>query len=78
MDIVFPTLDEDTPEAPGVVSTWFAQDGASVRAGELLAEVQVSKISGEVTSPADGVLRCRVGEGEVTTQGTVLAQLTTQ
>lgn len=74
-EVVFPQLDEEAPDAPGVVSTWFFEDGAQVTAGALLAEVQVTKIAGEVTAPAAGVLRHKAAEGEVVGQGSVIATI---
>lgn len=74
-ELVFPELDDDDPQAPGVVATWFYDDGAAVPAGALLAEVQVSKISGEITAPDGGVLRHKVVEGAEVAQGAVIAEL---
>ena len=75
IEVPFPRLDEETPDAEGVVATWFVDDGAAVRAGLLLAEVQVTKVSGEIHAPADGTLRRKVDEGEVVTQGAVIAHI---
>ncbi|MQA10023.1 MAG: biotin/lipoyl-binding protein [Pseudonocardiaceae bacterium] len=74
-DVVFPLVDDEAPESPGVVSTWFVEDGAQVREGELLAEVQVSKIADEILAPVSGTLRHKVAEGQVITQGAVVALL---
>lgn len=40
----------------GVVSAWLVDEGATVKAGQLIAEVQVEKVSVEVTAPIDGVV----------------------
>jgi pyruvate/2-oxoglutarate dehydrogenase complex dihydrolipoamide acyltransferase (E2) component len=74
-DVLFPMLDEEAPETPGVVSTWFAEDGATVREGLLIAEVQVSKIAGEIVAPESGTLRHKAEEGEVVAQGSVVATI---
>ncbi|MGH3438211.1 MAG: biotin/lipoyl-containing protein [Sciscionella sp.] len=73
IEIVFPLLDEEAPEAQGVVSTWFVDDGSQVSAGTLLAEVQVTKIADEITAPTTGVLHQKAAEGEVVDQGAVVA-----
>lgn len=72
-EVIFPTLDEEAPDAQGVLATWFVDDGERVQEGELLAELQVSKISGEIAAPAPGTLRHKVAEGAVARQGCVIA-----
>ena len=74
-EVRFPLVDEDSPESEGVVSTWFAEDGATVREGVLIAEVQVSKIADEIHAPSSGTLRHKIAEGEVITQGSVVAHI---
>jgi pyruvate dehydrogenase E2 component (dihydrolipoamide acetyltransferase) len=51
----------------GRVTDWLVEEGAEVRSGDELLEVETEKIDGAVESPADGVLRRRVAE-----QGTVV------
>jgi pyruvate/2-oxoglutarate dehydrogenase complex dihydrolipoamide acyltransferase (E2) component len=73
-EILMPTLSEEVEE--GVLVTWFVAPGASVRAGDLVAEVQVEKVSEEVRAPADGCLvEALVGQGEVVRQGAPIAVL---
>jgi pyruvate dehydrogenase E2 component (dihydrolipoamide acetyltransferase) len=73
-EILMPTLSEDVEE--GVLVAWFVLPGGSVRAGELVAEVQVEKVSEEVRAPADGVLaEALVAPGEVVRQGAPIAVL---
>lgn len=72
-EVRFPLVDDDAPEAEGVVSTWFAEDGAQVTGGMLLAEVQVTKISEEIAAPVEGTLRHKVAEGAVVAQGDLVA-----
>ena len=74
-DVVFPPLSQDRPDAEGVVATWFVSDGATVQADQLLAEVQVDKVSAEVPAPTAGVVRLLVEEEGVVTQGTPIAQI---
>jgi len=40
---------------------WFVSDGDQVASGQLLGEVMVEKVSGEVLSPAAGRVRLLVG-----------------
>ncbi len=77
-EVRFPALSQDRPDAEGVVATWFVQDGQVVTAGQLLAEVQVDKVSEEVPAPADGVVHLRVAEGAAATQGAVIATVESQ
>ena len=44
-DVPFPPLSKEQAAAEGVVSTWFVSEGESVRADQLLAEVQVDKVA---------------------------------
>jgi pyruvate/2-oxoglutarate dehydrogenase complex dihydrolipoamide acyltransferase (E2) component len=68
-DVPFPALSKETPDAEGVLATWFVSDGATVTADQLLAEVQVDKVSAEVPAPVGGVVRLLVAEEETVTQG---------
>lgn len=74
-DVVFPSLSKERPDAEGVVATWFVTDGQAVTEGQLLAEVQVDKVSVEVPAPATGVVRLLVTEGAATRQGIALARI---
>jgi pyruvate dehydrogenase E2 component (dihydrolipoamide acetyltransferase) len=60
--------------ADGVISKWLVQVGQPVKRGEPLFEVESDKVTTEVESPADGVVRqIRVPEGQKVDVGTVLA-----
>ncbi|WP_336159280.1 lipoyl domain-containing protein [Amycolatopsis sp. VC5-11] len=74
-DVPFPVLSENDPDGEGVLATWFATDGATVREGELIAEVAVDKVDAEVPAPATGVVRFLVGEGDVVKQGAPIARI---
>lgn len=74
-DVLFPRLSEDEPAAEGVLATWFVADGDQVASGQLLAEVMVEKVSGEVTAPAAGRVRLLVGEDQPVRQGEVIAKV---
>jgi pyruvate/2-oxoglutarate dehydrogenase complex dihydrolipoamide acyltransferase (E2) component len=74
-DVPFPAVFEDEPDAEGVVGTWFVEDGETVAAGQVIAEVQVEKISQDVEAPAAGVVHLSVAESVGVTQGTVIARI---
>jgi pyruvate/2-oxoglutarate dehydrogenase complex dihydrolipoamide acyltransferase (E2) component len=72
-DVVFPPLSKETPDAEGVLATWFVSEGARVAVDQLLAEVQVDKVAAEVPAPVAGTVRIRVQEEQEVTQGDVIA-----
>ncbi len=74
-DVVFPALSQEDPTGEGVIGTWFAHDGETVTAGQLIAEVQVDKVSADVVAPATGVLRHLVPEEGVSNQGAVIGRI---
>ena len=74
-DVVFPRLSEKEPDAEGVLATWFVSDGDQVASGQLLGEVMVEKVSGEVLAPAAGRVRLLVGEDQTARQGEVIARV---
>lgn len=49
----------------GVLARWLADDGAPVRRGQPLYEIETDKVASEIEAPADGVLR-RIGEAGAT------------
>jgi pyruvate/2-oxoglutarate dehydrogenase complex dihydrolipoamide acyltransferase (E2) component len=74
-EVEFPALSKEKPAALGVLTTWFVRDGEQVTAGQLLAEVQVDKVSVEVPAPAAGVIHLLVDEEAEVPQGTPIAQI---
>lgn len=74
-DVAFPPLAKEDPDTVGVLSTWFVRDGDRVRADQVLAEVQVDKVSAEVPSPADGVVHLLVPEEAEVVQGAPIARV---
>jgi pyruvate/2-oxoglutarate dehydrogenase complex dihydrolipoamide acyltransferase (E2) component len=74
-DVPFPALSKDSPDAEGVLATWFVSDGATVSAAQLLAEVQVDKVSAEVPAPVGGVVHLLVAEDETVKQGCPIARI---
>jgi pyruvate/2-oxoglutarate dehydrogenase complex dihydrolipoamide acyltransferase (E2) component len=74
-DVLFPRLSEEEPTAEGVLATWFVSDGDQVTGGQLLGEVMVEKVSGEVIAPTSGRVRLLVSEDQTARQGEVIAQV---
>jgi pyruvate/2-oxoglutarate dehydrogenase complex dihydrolipoamide acyltransferase (E2) component len=74
-EVTFPALSKESPTALGVLSTWFVRDGERVAADQLLAEVQVDKVSVEVPAPAAGVIHLLVDEEAEVPQGTPIARI---
>jgi len=74
-DVPFPGLSKENPDSEGVVSTWFVDEGESVAADQLLAEVQVDKVAAEVLAPAAGVVHRLVEEEGVVKQGEPIARI---
>ena len=74
-EVMFPALSKQQPAALGVLATWFVRDGERVAADQLLAEVQVDKVSVEVPAPAAGVIHLLVDEQAEVQQGTPIARI---
>jgi pyruvate/2-oxoglutarate dehydrogenase complex dihydrolipoamide acyltransferase (E2) component len=74
-DVAFPALSKERPDSEGVVSTWFVVDGDFVKQDQLIAEVQVDKVSAEVPAPVAGTVRLLVPEEAVVRQGEVIARI---
>jgi pyruvate/2-oxoglutarate dehydrogenase complex dihydrolipoamide acyltransferase (E2) component len=62
-------------DLPGVVSAWLFEDGDSVRAGELIAELMVEKTTYDLTAPAAGRLRILVQPDVPFQRGDVIATI---
>ena len=75
IEVLFPVMSKEDPTTEGVVATWFVGDGEMVTEGQLLAEVQVDKVSQEVLAPVVGVIRLLVEEEEVVRQGEAIARI---
>lgn len=55
-DVAVPT-DLWNDDAEAAISAWLYQDGESVQAGAIIAEIMVEKTTFELHAPAAGVLR---------------------
>jgi pyruvate/2-oxoglutarate dehydrogenase complex dihydrolipoamide acyltransferase (E2) component len=74
-EVPFPMMSANEPDAEGVVGTWFAEHGESVAEGQVIAEVQVDKVSQDVEAPVSGVMYQLVAEGVGVVQGTPIARI---
>ena len=76
-EIEMPRLSEAVEE--GVLVTWLVEPGATVREGDLIAEVQVEKASSEVRAPVAGRMDVLLFvAGDVVRQGDPIAFLETR
>jgi pyruvate/2-oxoglutarate dehydrogenase complex dihydrolipoamide acyltransferase (E2) component len=74
-EVAFPALSADNPQAQGVLATWFVEQGAAVAEGQLIAEVQVDKVSADVVAPTAGVITRLVEEDDAVVQGEAIARI---
>lgn len=74
-EVLFPPLSKETPDAEGVLVSWYVDDGTTVAADQLIAEVQVDKVSADVVAPAAGVLRRLVEEETTVHQGQPIGRI---
>ena len=73
-EVPFPEM-SDEPGTEGVIGTWFVNHGESVKAGQVIAEVQVEKVSQDVGAPVGGTLYQYVAEGIAVKQGENIARI---
>jgi pyruvate/2-oxoglutarate dehydrogenase complex dihydrolipoamide acyltransferase (E2) component len=73
--VLFPALSKESPQAVGVLATWFVSEGATVSAAQLIAEVQVDKVAAEVVAPVAGVVHLLVDEEASVVQGAPIARI---
>ncbi|WP_313118109.1 acetyl/propionyl/methylcrotonyl-CoA carboxylase subunit alpha [Ectopseudomonas guguanensis] len=59
----------------GNLHAWLVEDGAQVKAGDVIAVMEAMKMETQVTAPADGTLRIREQAGAYLDAGTALAKL---
>ena len=74
-DVLFPSLSKESPQAVGVLATWFVPEGATVSVDQLIAEVQVDKVAAEVVAPVAGVVHLLVDEEASVVQGAPIARI---
>jgi len=62
LDIIIPEFGESVPS--GVIARWIKKDGELVKRDEPVLELETDKVTAEVVSPADGVLRHTAKAGD--------------
>ena len=73
VEVRIPSLGESVTE--GVIVRWARQDGESVRADEVLLELETDKASMEIPAPQGGVLHILKPQGEKVAVGDVVARI---
>src|SRR6185369_11148426 len=72
MEVIMPQLGETVAE--GVVTKWYKKVGDTVKADEMLFDVETDKVSTEIPAPVAGVIaEIRVQEGVTAKVGVTLA-----
>ncbi|RWB76862.1 MAG: biotin/lipoyl-binding protein, partial [Mesorhizobium sp.] len=62
-EVILPKVDMDM--ATGQISRWFAEEGARVKKGDVLFEIETDKAAMEIDAPASGTLRDVTGKERV-------------
>ncbi|MDX8530002.1 pyruvate dehydrogenase complex dihydrolipoamide acetyltransferase [Mesorhizobium sp. VK25A] len=62
-EVILPKVDMDM--ATGQISRWFAEEGAHVKKGDVLFEIETDKAAMEIDAPASGTLRNITGKERV-------------
>jgi 2-oxoglutarate dehydrogenase E2 component (dihydrolipoamide succinyltransferase) len=73
IDVKIPPMGESI--TGGLLATWLAKDGDTVRKGQPLFSLETDKITSEGTAEADGILRIGVPAGSEVAIGQVVARL---
>jgi pyruvate/2-oxoglutarate dehydrogenase complex dihydrolipoamide acyltransferase (E2) component len=73
VDVLLPVVSAAGDD--GVVTAWMVDEGARVKAGQLIAEMQAEKVATDVYAPADGVVRGLVAVMEAVPQGGVICRI---
>ncbi|WP_284282727.1 biotin/lipoyl-containing protein, partial [Mesorhizobium amorphae] len=60
VEVILPKVDMDM--ATGQISRWFVAEGAAVKQGDVLFEIETDKAAMEIDAPASGVLRDVTGK----------------
>jgi len=76
VEVKVPTVGESITE--GILSRWLKADGAAVKAGESLFEIETDKVNTEVPADVAGVLRHKAAQGETVKIGGIVATIDTE
>lgn len=70
-EVILPKVDMDM--ATGRISRWLVAEGAAVKQGEPLFEIETDKAAMEIEAPVSGTLRNRIAEGSDVPVGNAVA-----
>jgi pyruvate/2-oxoglutarate dehydrogenase complex dihydrolipoamide acyltransferase (E2) component len=73
-EVPFPEI-PNTTGSQGVVGTWFVAHGENVAAGQVIAEVQIDKVSVDVAAPVAGVMYQLIAESVAISPGDPMARI---
>lgn len=59
----------------GVVTTWLYADGATVKEGDIVAEIMVEKVEMEILAPVAGKLKIEAKAEAVIAKGSVIGEI---
>jgi len=76
VEIKIPSVGESVTEA--ILGQWFKNDGDMVKKGDPLFVIETDKVTLEVESEVDGVLKITVAEGETMAIGAVVGTIDTE
>lgn len=71
--VIIPADLWEEDDKTGSIVLWLYKDGASVKEGDLIAEVLVEKVTLELVAPATGTLRIKVEPEVVVNKGDEVA-----
>lgn len=60
VEVILPKVDMDM--ATGQISRWYVEEGATVKQGDMLFEIETDKAAMEIDAPASGILRNITGQ----------------
>lgn len=73
-EVILPKVDMDM--ATGTIATWHVADGATVKKGQPIFDIETDKAAMEIEAPADGVIRIGgAKKGDVIAIGAVVAMI---
>jgi pyruvate dehydrogenase E2 component (dihydrolipoamide acetyltransferase) len=73
-EVILPKVDMDM--STGTIATWHVQDGATVKKGQAIFDIETDKAAMEIEAPADGVIKLGgAKKGDVLPIGAVVAMI---
>jgi pyruvate dehydrogenase E2 component (dihydrolipoamide acetyltransferase) len=73
-EVILPKVDMDM--ATGTMATWHVEDGATVKKGQAIFDIETDKAAMEIEAPADGVIKLgSAKKGDVIAIGAVVAMI---